>query len=110
MDADLKQLVDDESLPRSDLAEKAYLLGYHAFWENFPSKKVEKWKKEQNKKVLEKQKQASAGNFHGCSQPYYGAIGGAYTYSMTPTTLGTVYTVENAVTKETLDVTDYNDW
>lgn len=40
---------------------------------------------------------------------YAGAIGGAYTYEFTSTTLGTVTTVRCSC-GEQLDVTDYNDW
>lgn len=36
-----------------------------------------------------------------------GAIGGAYTYSFTPTALGTIIKVSNAVTKQEIDLTDY---
>lgn len=40
---------------------------------------------------------------------YCGAIGGAYTYTFTPTSLGTVVRCECAC-KDYLDVTDYDDW
>lgn len=40
---------------------------------------------------------------------YYGAIGGALTYSFTPTTLGVVIKVKCACGKE-IDVTDYEGW
>lgn len=62
----------------------------------------------------------SGGKFPGWDQmkeeliqsegPYYGAIGGAYTFIITPTSLGTVVKIEHAVTKETLDLTDYDGW
>lgn len=46
---------------------------------------------------------------HKCSMRYYGAIGGALTYSFTPTTLGVVIKVKCACGKE-IDVTDYEGW
>lgn len=42
--------------------------------------------------------------------PYYGAIGGALTYSFTPTSLGTVVTVKHSREEKELDVTDYDEW
>lgn len=38
------------------------------------------------------------------------AIGGAITYSFTPTSLGTVVKVHNAVTNEEIDLSDYESW
>lgn len=40
---------------------------------------------------------------------YSGAIGGAYTWSFTPTSLGTVVTIKCSC-GEKIDVTDYDDW
>jgi hypothetical protein len=40
----------------------------------------------------------------------YGAIGGAYTYTFTPTSIGVAATVENTVTKAVLDLSDYGSW
>jgi hypothetical protein len=44
--------------------------------------------------------------------PYLGAIGGAITYSFTPTSLGTVIKVtwDDGVINETLDLTNYDYW
>ena len=39
-----------------------------------------------------------------------GAAGGIYTYSFTPTGLGMVISVTNGITKETINLTDYNEW
>lgn len=36
-----------------------------------------------------------------------GAIGGRYTYSFTPTSVGTIVEVKDAITKDFLDITDY---
>ena len=40
----------------------------------------------------------------------YGAIGGAYTYHFTPTSIGVAFMVENTVTKAVLDLSDYESW
>lgn len=42
--------------------------------------------------------------------PYYGASGGALSYSFTPTSLGVIETVRHAGTKQTLNLTDYDLW
>ena len=39
-----------------------------------------------------------------------GAIGGRYTYSFTPTSIGIVEKVTDCITQEVLDVTDYKSW
>lgn len=41
---------------------------------------------------------------------YTGAIGGRLEYCITPTGLGLIIKVKDAVTKTELDLTDYNDW
>jgi hypothetical protein len=46
----------------------------------------------------------------GHAKRYGGAIGGRYTYTFTPTSLGTVSKVIDNITKEELDVTDYEGW
>lgn len=63
--------------------------------------KLDVWLEDQNKKAAELQKKGA---------PYYGAIGGAVTYSFIPTSLGIIATVKHAVTKEEIDLTDYNSW
>eukprot|EP00041_Stephanoeca_diplocostata_P019789 m.430566 g.430566 ORF g.430566 m.430566 type:complete len:80 (+) comp21397_c1_seq2:280-519(+) len=65
--------------------------------------KLQPWIEEQDKKCAEQQ-----GNPGG--RPNYGAIGGAYTYSFSPTSLGVVVTVKNSVTNESIDLSDYDDW
>ncbi|WP_139276575.1 hypothetical protein [Spirulina major] len=42
--------------------------------------------------------------------PDYGAIRGAYRYAFTPTTLGTVIKVENVVSGDVIDLSEYDDW
>lgn len=41
---------------------------------------------------------------------YGGAIGGRYTYTFTPTGVGTVVKVTDALTNTTKDLTEYGDW
>ncbi len=41
---------------------------------------------------------------------YTGAIGGRYTYSFTPTSIGLVVKVKDAITGEEIDLTDYDMW
>jgi hypothetical protein len=43
-------------------------------------------------------------------RPYYGAIGGAYIYKLCPTSLGLITKVENSVTHEEIDITQYGTW
>jgi len=42
--------------------------------------------------------------------PDYGTIGGGYTYSFTPMSIGTSIVVKNNVTKEEVDLSDYKEW
>ena len=42
--------------------------------------------------------------------PYYGAIGGGVTYSFTPTSIGVIVQITETITKEELDLTDYDTW
>lgn len=42
--------------------------------------------------------------------PYGGAIGGNYTFSFTPTSIGVVVTVTDSHTRETIDISDYELW
>ncbi len=44
-----------------------------------------------------------------CTMKYFGAIGGRYTYSFTPTSLGVVFTVECSC-GEKKDLTEYDSW
>jgi len=41
---------------------------------------------------------------------YSGAIGGRYTYSFTPTSLGVIVKVRDNLINEELDVTEYDEW
>lgn len=42
--------------------------------------------------------------------PYTGAIGGQFTYLITPTSLGDIVVVEDAITNRELNLTDYEVW
>lgn len=76
---------------------------------------IAKWLEEINTKALEKQKENLTeeeydyltlnGKFL-----YTGAIGGNITYSFTPTSLGMVIKIKEAITEEELDITDYDSW
>ncbi len=39
-----------------------------------------------------------------------GFLGGQYTYSFSPTGIGTAIHVDNALTKDVIDITDYQSW
>lgn len=69
--------------------------------------KFKEWAKEQDNKVSELQKNTE---FFKFGVPYYGATGGGYTYCFTPTSLGLVVKIRNNITKEELDLTDYDSW
>lgn len=58
-----------------------------------------KYKREHNEK------------FHGGAKPYTGAIGGQFTYSFTPNSLGRTVTIHCYCGKEPeCNVTDFDDW
>ncbi len=61
------------------------------------AKKLKKWIKIQDEKVATRQ---------GKPFPYYGAIGGAYTISFTPSSIGTFVQAQNSVTQEKIDLTE----
>jgi hypothetical protein len=42
--------------------------------------------------------------------PYGGAIGGGFTFSFTPTSIGVVVKVHNVMTDDVLDLTDWELW
>lgn len=57
---------------------------------------------EQIEKLLEWQLQKE--------EEYGGAIGGRWTYSFTPTSLGIVVKVRDAIDKSEIDLTNYDEW
>lgn len=70
---------------------------------------LKKWKKEQDRKVANKQAAKKGITKEWKKFAYYGAIGGAYVYKFVPTGINIVIKVENVVTKEEIDLTDYED-
>jgi len=66
-------------------------------WQKFKT-----FEKEQDQKVAKLRRVSGAAN--------YGAIGGGYKFVFTPTNMGTVAGVINQVTKDELNLTDYNEW
>lgn len=74
--------------------------------------KLAVWIAEQDRRIQEDQQKSEDENVRRLSQDgaYYGAIAGAYTFSFTPTTLGTALIVSNCVTKEEINLTDYDSW
>jgi hypothetical protein len=72
--------------------------------------KFHAWKAEQNKKISEQRKGAKFEKSQINGQPYSGAIGGSYTYSFTPTSIGLIITVKNDLTEDELDLTDYDNF
>lgn len=56
---------------------------------------------EQNKKVRD---------FIDKNNKYSGAIGGQFTWGFTPTTIGMTITITDNISKEVLDVSNYNEW
>ena len=69
--------------------------------------KLADFKKAQDNKVMQMQK-GTPMERNGFA--YYGAIGGAYTYKIGFTSLGQYVSVVNELTKEELDLTDYDSW
>lgn len=72
--------------------------------------KIKAWIKRQDAKV--KKLQADDPKIPDDLKKYahYGTIGGGFTYSFTGTSLGEIVKVRNSVTKEEIDVTDYDSW
>lgn len=83
-------------------------------------KEIEKYdifKKEQYAKAVEKQKAEVPKDdpFYdtyelcwGEGYPYEGAIGGGFSFTFTPTSIGSITTVKYSLTGEELDITDYD--
>lgn len=63
--------------------------------------KLTAWSEEQDALTAAKQ---------GADEPYYGAIGGELTYSFTPTSLGVAVVVRHALTKNEINLTEYDLW
>ena len=77
--------------------------------------RLDEWLEQQNQAVLEKQKKSmSDEEFKHLTMngkyPYSGAIGGAVTYILTHTSLGSIIKVQHGFTNEVLDLTNYDEW
>lgn len=68
--------------------------------------KLADWEAEQDKIWVKEKKLVDSID---PAEPYYGAIGGALTYSFTPTGIGMIVKVTHATGNE-LDLTDYDEW
>jgi len=64
------------------------------------------WQDAQDAKVLASQAERKP----HWGQAYYGACGGGYTYSFTPTSLGVIIVVKNGVTGEEIDLSHTEEW
>lgn len=78
--------------------------------------KINKWLKEEiYPPIVERQKLDPdiapflIADDDGTIYPYSGAVGGDITYSFTPTSLGTIFTVTHSSGAK-LDLTTYEDW
>lgn len=61
--------------------------------------------------TLTEEELKKANEFHkDCKKKYAGAIGGARTYTFTPTSLGVIATVICGFCKQELTLTDFSDW
>ena len=78
--------------------------------------KLEEWKKKMFKKGVALQKEQYPDpdeTMKFCWEegfPYTGAIGGQFSFIFTPTSIGVAVQAKDALTGETLELTDYSDW
>jgi hypothetical protein len=71
------------------------------------------WFETQNQKAIEQQKVLHSGDrfFEECwemGEPYSGAIGGILTYQLTRTSIGDIIKAIHNITKEEIDLTNYD--
>lgn len=71
--------------------------------------------KDQENKMIEKQRQSMApedfARLTGNGKwPYYGAIGGGFSWIITSTSIGQALRIKDNVTGEEKDITDYSNW
>ena len=81
----------------------------------YEQKQIAAWVKKQDAKVVHMQQQSGqfkgdpfVKKLHQRGKGYYGASGGALTFQFSPTGLGLIFKVTNALTQETLDLTEYD--
>lgn len=78
--------------------------------------KLKQWIEEQNKIAIKVQRMTikNPSSFHQIcwdnGEPYAGAIGGLITYSFIPNDVGCVVKAVHNVTKNEVDLTDYDNW
>lgn len=77
-------------------------------------KKIEEWREKLKPKILDELRKELGNQFDVLTEkgelPYYGAIGGGLEYIFIPTGLGTITKVRECITKEEIDLTDYDNW
>lgn len=83
------------------------------------AERLKKWETEVYAKAVEKQKaEVAAGADKSIMHeimweeglPYEGAIGGGFTWHITPTSLGDVVKVDYSYTGDSIDLTEYSTW
>jgi hypothetical protein len=75
--------------------------------------KLNSWLAELADKIDEKHRARFGGMvelFNQRGEVYCGVTGGNLTYSITPTSIGTVFKVVDSVTAEKVDLTNYDNW
>ena len=80
---------------------------------------LRQWELKQNQKAINMQKLMITYNhpsidiYRECWDegfPYGGAIGGEFTYSFCPNSIGINISVKNAITGDVIDFSDYENW
>jgi hypothetical protein len=76
--------------------------------------KLNKWLAELAERIDEKHRQAGheamVEHFKQNGEVYVGVSGGNLTYSVIPTSIGTVLKVVDSITGEKIDLTNYDNW
>jgi acyl CoA:acetate/3-ketoacid CoA transferase alpha subunit len=72
--------------------------------------KYQKWYETLKPKFMQAQVLDNENMHNGVFEVNYGAIGGGITFMFTPTGLGDVIRVQENITGEILDLTDYANW
>jgi hypothetical protein len=71
--------------------------------------KLKAWNADQDRSVVQQQRDSGdpfVRMLNADEQPYYGAIGGALTFTFTPTSIGTLVSVKHSGTGAVLDLSD----
>ena len=74
------------------------------------AKTIGNWLEALKPRIIEIQKYSTLPSDLLAGEPYYGAVGGGVTVMCTPTSLGNIICVQEAVTKEILNVSDATFW